>query len=453
MRDGSGRAEGEDGGPSAEFPVRGSTAEAAYRGFLFADLRGFTAFVEARGEKSAAELLDAYRGLVRDQVAEHAGGEIRTEGDSFYVVFPSARPAVACGLGIAAAATRYSELHPDKPIRVGIGINAGETTRHDDGFVGTAVNLAARVCSQARAGEVLVTATVRDAVRGVPHLRFVFRGSRRLKGIAESVPLFAVETVSAPSRRSVAGWLKERRADRSLAIAGVVTAAVVVVAVGLALRDEWLGGPGDDASPRPSSVASPASGAASSASAAPANPAVSVVPGADVFPNRDEAALLASVGADVEHCERADLDDRPRLSLNPDEAVYYWGVTTTRPPLSVRAGVSCTIPSAAAPTRVHYWTASRMRDYSAVDIPSAHVLNVAGTFDVPRADCAVDTPAFGKWSFGDTEGWLLCREVYGDAVFEWTYDGRPIVAVASRRDGDNAALYAWWRDNARFLND
>ena len=49
---------------------------------------------------------------------------------------------------------------------MGIGINAGETTQHDDGFVGTAVNLAARVCSQARAGEVLVTATVRDAVAG-----------------------------------------------------------------------------------------------------------------------------------------------------------------------------------------------------------------------------------------------------------------------------------------------
>jgi class 3 adenylate cyclase len=106
VRDGLARAEGEKDPPDAEFPVRGSTAAAAYRGFLFADLRGFTAFVEARGEKSAAELLDAYRGLVREQVGTHAGGEIRTEGDSFYVVFPSARPAVACGLGIAAAATR-----------------------------------------------------------------------------------------------------------------------------------------------------------------------------------------------------------------------------------------------------------------------------------------------------------------------------------------------------------
>src|SRR6187431_3306284 len=47
MRDGSGRAEAEEGGPGAEVPVRGSTADAAYRGFLFADLRDFTAFVDA----------------------------------------------------------------------------------------------------------------------------------------------------------------------------------------------------------------------------------------------------------------------------------------------------------------------------------------------------------------------------------------------------------------------
>ena len=178
MRDGSGRAEAEEGGPGAELPVRGSTADAAYRGFLFADLRGFTAFVEARGEKSAAELLDAYRSLVREQVAEHAGAEIRTEGDSFYVVFPSARSAVACGLGIAAAAARHSELHPDVRSGSGIGINAGEATQHEDGFVGTAVNLAARVVQPGARGR---GPRHRDgpggSPRGMPDLRFVPRAA------------------------------------------------------------------------------------------------------------------------------------------------------------------------------------------------------------------------------------------------------------------------------------
>ncbi|MBA3688124.1 MAG: adenylate/guanylate cyclase domain-containing protein [Chloroflexi bacterium] len=61
------------------------------RGFLFADLRGYTAYVEAHGDTAASGLLDTYRRLMRDTIARHGGAEIKTEGDSFYVVFPSAR--------------------------------------------------------------------------------------------------------------------------------------------------------------------------------------------------------------------------------------------------------------------------------------------------------------------------------------------------------------------------
>lgn len=452
MRDGSDRADVEQDGPAAEFPVRGSTADAAYRGFLFADLRGFTAFVEARGEKSAAELLDAYRSLVRDQVAEHAGAEIRTEGDSFYVVFPSARPAVACGLGITAAAARYSEIHPDRPIRVGIGINAGETTQHDDGFVGTAVNLAARVCSQARAGEVLVTATVRDAVRGMPDLRFAFRGSRRLKGIGESVPLFAVETSGGVAGRAAPGWRGiTLGSGRALAIAGTVVAAVALaggaVVVGGWLRDAGGGSSGA----QPSASTAPA--ATDQAGTAPTSPVASTdSPAPDEFPNQDERDLLASVGVDVEHCDRADPDDRPRLTLDAFSAEHF-GTGTTRPHIAVSAGVSCTIPSAAAPSSVMYWVATQIFGARARDVPDAVIQSEAGTFGVPNGDCGVAAPAVGRWSFGGAEGWLLCRELYGDAVLVWTYDGQPIVGVASRRDGDHARLVEWWRDNARFMNE
>jgi class 3 adenylate cyclase len=74
-------------------PPKGDEGEAAYRGFLFADLRGYTAFGERHGDAAAADLLDAYRELVRSEVARQADAEIRTEGDSFYVVFRSAQGA------------------------------------------------------------------------------------------------------------------------------------------------------------------------------------------------------------------------------------------------------------------------------------------------------------------------------------------------------------------------
>jgi class 3 adenylate cyclase len=448
MRDGS--ADVEDG-PDETF-ARGGRTSAAYRGFLFADLRGFTAFVESRGESAAAGLLDAYRSLVREQVGQHAGAEIRTEGDSFYVVFPSARAAVACGLGITAAAALNSEQNADRPIRVGIGINAGETMQHGEGFVGTAVNLAARVCSQARAGEVLVTVTVREAVRGASDLRFVFRGSRRLKGIAQSVPLFAVEAAGAPTPRSVGGWLATQRPGRGAAVAGLLAAAAIVIALGLAVRGGLLSGPRDDSLAGASPPTSAPSGQANPLTSGATGVVGTAVPTPDAYPNPEESALLASVDADVAHCERADLDDRPRLSIDPEHAEVF-GVGTTRPPLAIRAGVSCTIPSAAAPSSLDYWSAGQMLDYTATYVPEALILSDAGTFDVPRGDCAVATPAFGRWSFGDSEGWLLCRDLSGDALVEWTYDGRPTVGVASRRDGDHAKLYAWWRANARFLNE
>jgi len=165
-------------------------------GFLFADLRGYTQYVEAHGDAAAAALLTAYRSLVRDVVSRHRGAEIRTEGDSFYVVFPSASSAVLCGLSIARAAAEASAVDGSQPISVGVGIHAGETADHPEGYVGSAVNIAARVCAEASPGDVLVTDTVRSLTRTILPVRFVRRGTPVLKGIAEPIPLFRVEPAS-----------------------------------------------------------------------------------------------------------------------------------------------------------------------------------------------------------------------------------------------------------------
>lgn len=106
-----------DGRASRASSPSADQAEVAYRSFLFSDLRGYTAFVERHGNQAAAELLDAYRELVRAEVAHQRGSEIRTEGDSFYVVFSSAQRAVACGLDIVTAADRHNQARPDLPSR------------------------------------------------------------------------------------------------------------------------------------------------------------------------------------------------------------------------------------------------------------------------------------------------------------------------------------------------
>src|SRR6476659_8531375 len=84
------------------------------RGFLFSDLRGYTEFVERNGAAAAAGLLERYRTLVRGLIAQFDGAEIKTEGDSFYVVFDSVSSAVRSGLAITTAA----QAATDEPIRV-----------------------------------------------------------------------------------------------------------------------------------------------------------------------------------------------------------------------------------------------------------------------------------------------------------------------------------------------
>ncbi|MFI5262196.1 MAG: protein kinase [Candidatus Limnocylindrales bacterium] len=234
------------------------------RGFLFADLRGYTAYVEAHGDAAAATLLDTYRRLVRDVVRRFGGAEIKTEGDSFYVVFPSASEAVRCGLALVAAAATATREHPAQPIAVGVGVHAGETAETPEGYVGSAVNLAARLCAEAAAGEVLVSDTVRGLTRTSGAVTFTARGRKHLKGIAEPMAIFAA-TTAAPGVDGTAGAPPVRPpiTTRLLGFGDprrVVVAAgggAVVVALAVLLAAGTLGGAfGPSPSPRPSGTGS-----------------------------------------------------------------------------------------------------------------------------------------------------------------------------------------------------
>lgn len=172
------------------------------RGFLFADLRGYTAFAEKHGDDAAVALLNTYRQIVRGVIARFDGAEIRTEGDAFYVVFSSASRAVEGGLALLAEVALANEREPARPIHVGVGVHAGETSETGEGPVGSAVNIAARVCAQAHAGELLVTDTVRSLTRTRLPVRFTPRGSPRLKGITEPIGLFAVESTADPAAQA-----------------------------------------------------------------------------------------------------------------------------------------------------------------------------------------------------------------------------------------------------------
>jgi branched-chain amino acid transport system substrate-binding protein len=172
-----------------------------------------------------------YRELAREAIGQFGGAEIKTEGDSFFVVFDSVSSAVRCGLAITTAARDAA----DEPIRVGVGIHAGETVEADGGYVGSPVNIAARICAQAGAGEVLVSETVRALTTTILPVEFESRGRRQLKGVTDPIELFAVEEVAG----GATGWPAPRRRRLSRrARVGLAGCAVIATAIAGGLG--WL---------------------------------------------------------------------------------------------------------------------------------------------------------------------------------------------------------------------
>lgn len=177
---------------------------ATTRAFLFSDLRDYTTYVETKGDREAAKLLRDYRALIRREVARFDGAEVKTEGDSFYVVFESASSALDCAVAIARRVALHNEKETERPLKVGIGIHAGETVAFDEQFVGSTVNVASRLASQAKAGEIIVSDTLRGLVRTGRSYPMTELGPLALKGVSERISAWSVGAIeNAPERAPV----------------------------------------------------------------------------------------------------------------------------------------------------------------------------------------------------------------------------------------------------------
>ncbi len=130
---------------------------------LFTDVEGSTDLTTRRGDEAAQAILRTQRGLVRQQVEQHSGHEVKSLGDGFMVAFASARRAVACAVGIQRALEQHNRQHPDQQVQVRIGLNTGEAIQEEADLFGEAVNAAARIAAKAKGGQVLLS----EAVRGV----------------------------------------------------------------------------------------------------------------------------------------------------------------------------------------------------------------------------------------------------------------------------------------------
>lgn len=213
----------------------GAPQTPAIRVVLFTDIEGSTALTERLGDAEARGLLRLHERIVRAELRAHGGAEIKTLGDGFLAAFFSATQALACAAGIQQAFAAYN-WRGAEPLRVRIGLNAGEPIAEDDDLFGTTVIVAARVTAQACGGEILVTDVVRLLAAG-KRFRFARRGMAVLRGFEDAVSLHEVDWSAKPAGRPA--WaLPFRRALPGPPPAvsyGLPTVSGVTVAAGAAM--------------------------------------------------------------------------------------------------------------------------------------------------------------------------------------------------------------------------
>jgi len=182
----------------------------AIRTFLIADIRGYTRFTQQVGDEAASRLAAKFARLMAEGVEAWGGTLIELRGDEALCVFDSARQAFRAAVELQDAFADETLAEPHLPLTVGIGLDAGEAVPVSDGFRGAALNLAARLCASAAAGEVRATDSLVHLAGRVNGLKYDALEPAHFKGIDE--PVTAVLIRSADDARQAAPASDPRRA-------------------------------------------------------------------------------------------------------------------------------------------------------------------------------------------------------------------------------------------------
>jgi adenylate cyclase len=174
---------------------------------VFLDLRGFTAFAETAEPEEVMGVLREYHAEMGKLILAHEGTLERFTGDGMMIFFndpvPVADPAerairmaIAMRDGVCGLANSWKKRGYD--LTLGVGIAQGYATigaigfegRWDYGAIGTVTNLAARLCGEAKGGQILVSSRVASALEELVDLEEV--GRLALKGFLRPVPVFSL---------------------------------------------------------------------------------------------------------------------------------------------------------------------------------------------------------------------------------------------------------------------
>jgi class 3 adenylate cyclase len=183
--------------------ARGANVRSLPRGtvtFLLTDMEGSTRLLERLGDDYTGLLRDV-RATIRTSVRTSNGYEVDARADEFFAVFRRSTHALEAALAIQRALR--DKTWPQKAdVRVRIGMHTGRPTLTDTGYVGIAVNIAARVCWASHGGQILLSSAAHESFteRLAEGIAFRSLGRFSLHGVAEPEALFQVDAADLRSK-------------------------------------------------------------------------------------------------------------------------------------------------------------------------------------------------------------------------------------------------------------
>ncbi len=175
---------------------------------LFADIRGFTSMSERHSPREMVQVLNDYFEVMVDVLFLHGGTLDKYVGDEIIGLFgaPVSMPdaplrAARCALDMMKALRDFNQIRISRgaeEIHVGIGLNTGHVIAGAIGssqtlqytVIGDPVNIAARLCSVASAGEIIISESTAGACH--PYGIAEARDAVRVKGKSQALPIFSL---------------------------------------------------------------------------------------------------------------------------------------------------------------------------------------------------------------------------------------------------------------------
>jgi len=173
-----------------------SAGRRALYSILFTDIVDSTAQAVAHGPARWRDIVSDHNALSERVIGNHGGSLVKTTGDGVVALFDSAERAVRAGADIAQGVRALG-------VNIRAGVHTGEVELSPGDVRGVAVHTAARIMAVAAAGDVLVSATVREIV-GDADLRFEDAGTHELKGIPGARNLYRLVQTGASAVRGLA---------------------------------------------------------------------------------------------------------------------------------------------------------------------------------------------------------------------------------------------------------